>query len=725
MATIIRRSARNTITPVLLNYGDILEFTLASGKKRIMKLLETNASIMRTNVKSFVKDQVDGGTLCQFACKVLIDGHEMMMQRYLPCQESFCEPYLINGMRIWLDAVQDYFEPFTLKHGRCKPRAQARFAVSDAKDPVGPGLVKWYPNEDNFISVANCYVGDDVWMGPYLGGAPHGGLDVNMPKNTPLYAPIDLDKQWLHTAISRGEDNNRWRGIRKWPDGSVWTLQVAHIINLLVKEHTPLEKGKDYAQAAGVAIGWVEHSHFIFMVDDEPTNRVDDCVEVEGRIVSESDSAYMINVNGANGVAGWIPKSYALYIQRRFEEYSIFMVPEKVAKEKKFSYKIPKIPLDAWYLFWQMFENDKARKGLIHAHIAPVEPAKTGQAVFFRSDGSRAGAGSNHLSYYWTFGDGGGSNEANPTHTYARTGLYPVSLVVNNGRNQHQLTQHITVEGRPVDCPALSLTAPDEVSFRQRPAYVTDVYGPEIQYIPHTLHFVARHTRPRPEAKIVELLNMGSGDLGQATISITYEKAKDWLQIDEEGKANQQRLSVSIDASELDCGTYMANITVACAGALNSPQSFLVSLQVKSQKPKNRVIIDDRDPEFYATSYFWVGGRFRFCPGGYKNFYLTNGARAKKGEYFRFTPDLEKGKYRVSFVSETPFDKTRFQVQVHHVNGDSIVWVEPGRSRNIGIFTFREGTDGFVKVLAEKSQGEILADAIQFEKIGSAELPTH
>src|SRR5690606_11403696 len=44
--TIIKRAAKNTVTPVLLNHGDVLEFTLRNGHKRTLKLLETDAVIM-------------------------------------------------------------------------------------------------------------------------------------------------------------------------------------------------------------------------------------------------------------------------------------------------------------------------------------------------------------------------------------------------------------------------------------------------------------------------------------------------------------------------------------------------------------------------------------------------------------------------------------------------------------------------------------------------------
>lgn len=58
--------------------------------------------------------------------------------------------------------------------------------------------------------------------------------------------------------------------------------------------------------------------------------------------------------------------------------------------------------------------------------------AKTGAAITFSSAGSSDPEGQ-PLTYSWDFGDGGASTEANPSHTYATAGTYPVQLIVNDG----------------------------------------------------------------------------------------------------------------------------------------------------------------------------------------------------------------------------------------------------------------------------------------------------
>jgi hypothetical protein len=111
-----------------------------------------------------------------------------------------------------------------------------------------------------------------------------------------------------------------------------------------------------------------------------------------------------------------------------------------------------------------------------------------------------------------------------------------------------------------------------------------------------------------------------------------------------------------------------------------------------------------------------VGHRFyRWERPGYGGFYLVNGKRARAGEFARFTPDLQAGRYEVRLHEQSPFDAdSRFQVRVRHADGESLTWVEPSESRRIGTFRFEEGTDGFVEILAEGSTGQVVADAVVF-----------
>jgi len=647
MSETLKRDAQDTLTPVEMNCGDTLKFKLCNGQIRTLVLEDTGAEIL---------ERVDpGGTTYQFMCRILINGQPMTLRRYVCTQECFYEPYVINGMRIWFDAVADIFDLIPMREMETQriPHKHARFAVQDATLSICPQKMKpWYPNEKNFIDVGDCYNGDDCWLGPYLGQACHGGLDINHAKGDPLWAPIDFDDQWLFNSLAAGHNNNRWRGVRKWPNGDTWVLQVSHLIKLLVHEHEPIKAGTPFAIAAGVNLGSHEHSHFLFSI---------------------------------------VPKASGTEIH-----------------------------LDPWIIFREIFETRKASRGEIHAAMLPLGPAQTGQEVSLRTRGCRRGLGGEALSFYWTFGDGGWSNQAHPKHTFSRPGIYPVTLIVDDGVRLASCTQHMTVIGDQLRSPALSLVAPDEPLFRERPVEAMDVYGRPVKFIPHTLEFLARPTRPRPRARIVVLKNLGGGTLPDtARPTITYLHGAGWLSVEPEGTGNEQSLKVRVNATGFKPGSYQALVHVDSAGAINSPQSFRVGMYVPPYEPIAETTIDDKSPEFYCTPYFWVGHRFCRCQErGFGQFYLTNGGRAKAGEFARFTPELQAGTYEISLSDKTPFTGgAEFNIRVCHKSGEEIVRVNPEKSRTIGTFDFEEGIDGFVEILADGSRGVVVADAIVFRRV--------
>jgi hypothetical protein len=380
--------------------------------------------------------------------------------------------------------------------------------------------------------------------------------------------------------------------------------------------------------------------------------------------------------------------------------------------------------LDPWIVFWQIFEDRKARLGEIHATMEPVRPAATGEPVRFSARGSRAGVADRSLAYYWTFGDGGLARGLQVAHTFARPGVYPVTVLVDDGAERARFTQHVSVSGDAVEQPVLTLAAPEEPAFRARPVSALDVYGRPGRSIPHTASFTARRSHPRPRPETVRLRNIGGGVLSEATApEIDYEGERGWLEVTLEEAGNDQRLSIKPDATGLQAGIYAASVSIACPETIGSPQSFRVELRVKREPPAPEVIIDDRDPGFYATPYFWVGHRFCRCPRnrrGHRGFYLTNGGRPVAGEFVRFTPDLAAGRYEVSLLRETPFPAgVEFDVRVRHRGGERWIRVRPGQSRTIGTFEFDEGTDGYAEIHAANSRGLVVADAIRFKRTGS------
>lgn len=675
---VIHRRAKPTLTAVEINRGDTLKFTLRNGAVRTLVLEDTRAAILER--------VVPGGIVYGFRCRLRIDGHPITLQRYVCCQEAFYEPYVINGLRIWPDIVRDVFDLIPIRYPRrgnlrCLPRKDARFALQDAGLSICPQETgPWHPDPRNFIDCRDNYNGDDCYLGPYLGRACHVGLDINHRKGEPLTAPIDFDDHWLFNSVAAGQNNNRWRGVRRWPNGDVWALQSHHLIKLLVPEHTPLRAGTTYATTAGVHVGSHEHTHYEFKI------------------------GYPGGLDAAGEPRRPAPPPGPI----DFDDQS------EAARRR------PQVlHLDPWVFFRQTFEDRKTREGVIRAAMRAQGPVRTGQRVVFSSEGSRSGPGGGRLACWWTFGDGGSAAVAAPAYIFARPGVYPVTLVVDDGASRARCTRHVTVDGAPLRCPVVALTAPDEPAFRARPAGAMDVYGWPVRPMPDRLEFLARPSRPVPAAKTIRLENHGGGVLPDARPpGVSYSGKGGWLAVEVEGAGNRQRLRVRVNAAGLGPGDYRALVCVDCPGTVNSPQPFRAVLRVPRDPPGQRVTIDDRDAACYATPYFWVGHRFCRCPAGrrgFGGFYLTNGGRAAAGQFVRFTPDLRAGRYQVRLSDQTPFPPAaEFNVRVRHKSGETMVRLKPQESRAVGTFEFEEGADGWVQIEAGGSKGLVVADAVEF-----------
>jgi hypothetical protein len=687
---LIELKASDTVTALEMNHGDTLRFQLHNGETRTLVLEDTAAR--------FIERVAPGGTIYQFTCRFQVDGQTVELARYASTQEAFYEPYVINGVRIWPDAANRVFDLVPLRHPLDRttgeriprkgnmdatPRKDARFVIQDATFRICPDeLHPWTDDPVDFIDVARCYGGNDTHLGPYFGKLCHVGLDINQPKGSPLFAPMDFDTQAYFNSLATGGRNNSWRGIRRWENGDVWALQTAHLIELLVPEHQPLGKGTKYANSAGVATGSHEHTHFDFRIGRPRP----------GKMVDHDRSSIAVPVD--------------------------FSDQSELARED------PEVLiLDAWIIFWQIFEDVKARAGGIRANMRPPSPARAGEPVRFQADGSRPLRGTKSIKYYWSFGDGGWATGPSPTHRFARPGVYPVTLVVASGEERATRTMHLTVGGEPVKQPVMSIRS-DQTSFRVRPAYVADVYGWPVGDIPHTLKIRTHPGATPPQPRTLQLINPGHGKLAKAgSIRIEYEAGRDWLSVSSSGHGNHQSLAVAVDATRLKPGKiYSAIVNVACDGALNSPQGFRVELAMPACAPPAQIILDDRDEGFYATPYFWVGHRFFRSPPdrrGYAGFYLTNGGRATKGEFVRFSPYLATGTYEVSLREETPFPaESEFTARIRHAQGKSLVRVVPQESRALGTFSFKEEMPAYVQFDAADSRGTILADAIRFIRTG-------
>ena len=698
---IYNRNFKETMTPIELDNGESVKYTRSDGSTLTLELVSTSANILFTNRDKIPDSEPTDNRgnkyrarlLYEFTCEVKVNGVPMTMRRYSGSQESFYEPYVINGVRIWVMGVKAIFDEYggflntARRQGSAIPDKDARFVLHDMQYRICPGdLHPWFIDGDdrndnfiykhNFIDVGRSFNGDDSFMGAYMGIESHGGLDMDMAQNSLIYSPFDLDTQ-------RGI---RASGTKTWPDGSEWRINTGHMIEKYIPDNTPVDGGEVLALGARRSCWWHPHSHFGFQI---------------------------------------------------FETGILYN-------------------LDAWSIFWQLFEDNKKRDGTLRAMMEPLNHSKTGTSIKFRNKTNQNGQS---LSYYWTFGDGGWSNEENPSHVFAKAGIYPVTLTVDDGENLSAFTQHITIEGQALSRPVLSLSAIDEPSFRKRPIDAMDIYGWPVKFIPHTFEFNARPSRPKPNKRKITINNLGGGRLDSASIGINYlnNRTYDWVNIEYFENGEEKWLEVGVDCTNIPPGEYSAIVSVHVPSAINSFQRFRVVMSVPSTPATSlAVLVDDKDEKFYCTPYFWVGHRFHGWgwpelknAEGYNHFYLMNGGRDTKGEYARFRPDLGKGEYDIWLYEHTPYasgppadhDPAKFQVRVVHAEGDTTVWMEPEKttgyfprpfqhskgywswmepqhSRKIGTFKFEEGNDGYVEILADGATGQVLVDAVRFLKRG-------
>ncbi|MFP4356443.1 MAG: hypothetical protein ACLFUJ_15110 [Phycisphaerae bacterium] len=261
------KQVRPTLTAVEMDCGDGLTFELANGARRKIEAVSTAAVIVETNLDEVGKEVPGGQTTYRMKCRLRIDGRPLDLVRTVGTNESFYDPAEVAGLRIWFDACDDCFEFLTEDHGKCRPNKKLRLAIQDASLRICPPLLHpWCPLPADGLRIEDCYCADDCWMGAYFGAAAHGGLDINHPAGTPIWAPINLETSEMFDRVDDGANNNRWRGVRTWPDGSKWILQVHHVFRLLVDEGQPIDAGVQIAEGAGVLAGAHNHSHFVFKV---------------------------------------------------------------------------------------------------------------------------------------------------------------------------------------------------------------------------------------------------------------------------------------------------------------------------------------------------------------------------------------------------------------------------------------------------------------------------
>jgi PKD repeat protein len=510
-------------------------------------------------------------------------------------------------------------------------------------------------------------MGEDSWLGTYFGAELHGGLDVNMPSNTPIIAPIDFDEHYFFNSLKAGDNNNRWRGVRYWENGDIWYLQTHHINELVVPQYIPLKQGDVFAHGAGTWCGYSPHSHFVF-------------------------------------------NTY----QPEFDNW---------------------ILMDPWVILWQIFENNRRKANAIIAAIEPLAPVHTGEQVHFSSKGSRPSIYGGEFEFFWDFGDGYTSFAENPMHVYLEPGIYPVTFTVRNGYSTDSYTQHITVNGKAVTVTSLSFTSEQEPSFRRRPAWKTSAYGTCLDIVNTVIFRSYQDSKEEPAAKTISIWFNKSADQDntnnvddlyakpQAILPV-YRYGDDWLEIERIPSKDHVDLKIRpiMENVIVKWGYYEAFIMIGDDETVNSPQYIRVLLDICYDRPQPSVIVDNLDMACTRSDYFWLSlTQHSSISSGYNGNYCISGGN-RKGEFIRYTPNLEEGSYEVSlygkaYENQKLMSKTgSFEVTVHHAGGIDRIRVNPTVSLSLGEYQFTEGRDGYVEIHSGSSEGLVVADAVKFEK---------
>ena len=88
-AEVLQFDAKDTLTALEMDHGDELRFRLREGRVVSIVLEETDAAI--------VEEVKPGGIVYRFSATCRIDGHSMLLQRYVCSQQCYYEPWVVNG----------------------------------------------------------------------------------------------------------------------------------------------------------------------------------------------------------------------------------------------------------------------------------------------------------------------------------------------------------------------------------------------------------------------------------------------------------------------------------------------------------------------------------------------------------------------------------------------------------------------------------------------------
>lgn len=660
-------ASKNTITVVELDHGDAIKYQLACGREVLLDVVDSNVEVVFSTTDLPGKGKPNDISMYKMECTVMIDGQEMKMVRYVPVQESFYEPYNVNGLRIWFDALKSLDQLYNENHGDCLPGKQVRLALHDASMSIGPEeITSWCNFPDNFLDIKLAYNGENTWLGTYFGTDLHGGLDINMPSNSPLWLPFSIDNNYIFNSVASGQGNNRWRAYKTWDNGDTWIVQTHHQNELIIPEFKGGEKGTKYAYSAGTSVDEHPHTHFIFKVKQPGKGEyfVDPWIIFWQMLENNKRKSGAIKANmstvvpGETGVPVYFDASgssngltsTSLEYQWAFGDGSY-----SIAKKPSHIYQEPGIYPVTLTVFNGHGYSSTTQHVVINGSPTSFPEFKIEQEDNISLLNRRS----------WEM------------DTYGDNNILP----------------------------------PNVINF-SLPHYHKNEIEPQ-EIIVKITNFDATNDAENSNR-----------------IEVNYIHGRDWLDVEikKTGKPDSMRVVLSPKIGNMinEIGKYEANLVIHNEGVVNSPYLVKTSVSFEKYHRDNVVIIDNEDEECVKSNYFWLTKK-QNAPYGNSwshyfgdSFLLSSGNSAR--DFIRYSPKLSEGKYKVSFhgplyEQKKYLEKVKgFYVNISSKSGIEKKWVNPSESTHIGTFDF-DACEGYIEIVSNDAAGLIIADAILFEKV--------
>ena len=119
--------------------------------------------------------------------------------------------------------------------------------------------------------------------------------------------------------------------------------------------------------------------------------------------------------------------------------------------------------------------------------------------------------------------------------------------------------------------------------------------APSIAIEPASFNFTAEQEGTNPSSQTLNIRNSGSG-----TLSWSASSDADWLTVNPDSGssiAELDKVTLSVNISGMDSGHYVALAIVSAPGAINTPQTAVVSLSIKPPHGQEEEVIDALDTE--------------------------------------------------------------------------------------------------------------------------------